>query len=187
MIDKIADMMIEEGIMETTENNYMFFVEEISQRFNLNKEEVLCKAQEILAVLDSREEVAESSFEQDDYFDITFYSDYCKEINYYEIPVEEETETKENNIYYIADWVWSSTNIIEYKELVVVKDIKEHLSNLRLKPYTKVICDNPISDLYFENHRYVVKTNENARFMRMQYMDMDKFEKIARRTEPLEG
>lgn len=79
-IEQIVNYMIETGTEETTEGNYIFFTEEIAERFNCSFEQIQNMSDDILEELDSREEVAASSYESNNSFYITFWRDYCTNI-----------------------------------------------------------------------------------------------------------
>lgn len=77
MINKIVKWMILEGIKNTLTGSYCFYLDEISEKFNLKKEEIRSISEEILKELDQREEVANCVFEFDDSFSIVFYLNFC--------------------------------------------------------------------------------------------------------------
>lgn len=76
-IKTIAEYMVKEGIKNTNECNWGFNIEEIALHFNISIVEIKKNSKEILRQVDSMEEVAECSYENDDTFYITFYTDFC--------------------------------------------------------------------------------------------------------------
>lgn len=77
MIKSIVNYMINEGTKNTEEDNYIFYTEEIATHFGKSFDEIKEISENILQQLDSRKEVAMCSYENDESFYITFYTDYC--------------------------------------------------------------------------------------------------------------
>lgn len=80
MIKKIVDFMITEGTTQTSECNWIFYFEELAEKFNLHFEWLQDNIDDILAELETRQEVSQADFESDNSISIYFYinAEWCK-------------------------------------------------------------------------------------------------------------
>ena len=78
---EIAEYMVKAGTIECVCENYTFYISDLVERLKVEFIDVINMIDVILYELDSMEEVAECSFENEGYFYITFYVDYCSKKN----------------------------------------------------------------------------------------------------------
>lgn len=88
MTNQIVKWMVLEGTKNTLSGSYCFYLDEISDKFNLKNEEIRIISEEILEKLKLKEEVADCNYGLDESFYIVFYLAYCG----IEVEVEEDYE-----------------------------------------------------------------------------------------------
>lgn len=86
IIKQIADWMIKDGTKNTTEGNWIFNIEKITEKFGVTRNWVTAYREEIVDALYEHEAVADVVYEwfpdgTVDYFDIDFYTGFCPNID----------------------------------------------------------------------------------------------------------
>ena len=86
IIKQIADWMIEGGTENTTEGNWIFYTNEIAEKFGITKNWITACREEIVDALYEHEAVADVIYNwgiDDDVksFDIDFYLSYCPNLS----------------------------------------------------------------------------------------------------------
>lgn len=170
-INNIAKYMIDKGTKNTCDFNYTFSIEEITNIFNIDAKEIYNKSEEILNTLESMEEVAECSLEADK-FDLTFFTDYCRTIAFYQ--TQSEKTTKEFPfLYYISDCCFF--NVIP--ELIITdKRRYGYRFDSYLRNYGMILCSESLS-AYFKS---VKRFDINQGLVNFKYLEYEELLKIAK-------
>ena len=74
-INRIAEYMVTKGAEETTENNFIFYVDELAEKFNVTIEEILQAKSEIMETVEEYEDVVSCVDFVDDSFQLYFWFD----------------------------------------------------------------------------------------------------------------
>lgn len=75
-INRIAEYMVTKGTEETTENNFIFYVDELAGKFNVTIEEILQAKAEIMERIEEFEDVVSCvDFIDNDSFHLYFWFD----------------------------------------------------------------------------------------------------------------
>lgn len=74
-INRIAEYMVTKGAEETTENNFIFYVDELAEKFNVTIEEILLAKSEIMETVEEYEDVVSCVDFVDDSFQLYFWFD----------------------------------------------------------------------------------------------------------------
>lgn len=86
VVKQIADWMVEDGTGNTTEGNWIFNVDKITEKFGVTRNWVTAYREEIVDALYEHEAVADVIYEwlifgTVEYFDIDFYTGFCPNVN----------------------------------------------------------------------------------------------------------
>ena len=114
LIEKIVDWMIKEGTAETTEGNWIFYADELYEKFRVSESWLKTFQEEIENAFYEREEVADvivlnNSFEGFG-FDICFYTGFCPNVE------EDDDEPDTSDMvgqYYFAESRWTVDDVID--------------------------------------------------------------------------
>lgn len=74
-INRIAEYMVTKGVEETTENNFIFYVDELAEKFNVTIEEILHAKSEIMETVEEYGDVVSCVDFVDDSFQLYFWFD----------------------------------------------------------------------------------------------------------------
>lgn len=74
-INRIAEYMVTKGAEETTENNFIFYVDELAEKFNVTIEEILHAKSKIMETVEEYEDVVSCVDFVDDSFQLYFWFD----------------------------------------------------------------------------------------------------------------
>lgn len=74
-INRIAEYMVTKGVEETTENSFIFYVDELAEKFNVTIEEILQAKSEIMETVEEYEDVVSCMDFVDDSFQLYFWFD----------------------------------------------------------------------------------------------------------------
>lgn len=74
-INRIAEYMVTKGAEETTENNFIFYVDELAEKFNVTIEKILQAKSEIMETVEEYEDVVSCVDFVDDSFQLYFWFD----------------------------------------------------------------------------------------------------------------
>lgn len=74
-INRIAEYMVTKGAEETTENNFIFYVDELAEKFNVTIEKILQAKSEIMETVEEYEDVVSCVDFVDDGFQLYFWFD----------------------------------------------------------------------------------------------------------------
>lgn len=74
-INRIAEYMVTKGAEETTENNFIFYVDELAEKFNVTIEKILHAKSEIMETVEEYEDVVSCMDFVDDSFQLYFWFD----------------------------------------------------------------------------------------------------------------
>ncbi len=86
VVKQIADWMVESGTENTTEGNWIFNVDKITEKFGVTRNWVTAYREEIVDALYEHEAVADVIYEwltfgTVEYFDIDFYTGFCPNVD----------------------------------------------------------------------------------------------------------
>lgn len=88
LINDMVNYIIEEGTQQTTEGNYIFYDRDFKDKFNITNEFLYRNIEDIVRLLERKEEISNIQYETIKelviYIDVSFYLDYCPNVEIWE-------------------------------------------------------------------------------------------------------